>query len=687
MLKFLAQYLRIFCRALFDGGKQRHCSSIGWLVCLLLPALSMSAVAQTLLTNDAAAYARTVRLSHSADSTKNGNIVVAMTAFPSTGAEASIYSSTDGVTFTKIGGVKDADFSGGLCCGTLYELPSQVGDLPAGMLLWSGSVGQSSTTQAMQLKVYASADQGKTWSYLSNCSTGTKPGTTGGGLWEPQFTVASDGALVCFFSDETVAGHSQLLRQVRTYNGLTWQDSKYTVASTMQSDRPGMVVVTKLPSGLYFMSNELCGPAACTVFTRTSADGWNWGDATNMGNRVVTETGEWLEHAPTNAWAPSAASPNGTILLIGQMMYSSTGSVASGNGITILTNHSADGTGTWGTMPAPVKVPTAYDNYCPNYSSPLLPSIDGQSVLEFASSYSGSVCKMYYATGPILAGTLTPTLTVTPSSTIITTAQSVNVTVSVNGAARAPTPTGTVTLTNGASYTSTAATLGNGSTSIVIPAGALADGSVTLTAQYSGDANYAAANGTASLTVTPAPQPGFSIGGGNTSIKAGATTGNTVSITITPTDGFTGSVSLSAQITSAPSGSTRYYPLLNFGSTSPVSIMSTSPATATLTILSTTRSNAQARSSSGPWQALGAVSVALIGFPPFCLASRRRRNRCGILWLIPLIAVGLGITACGATTKASGRAESGTQAGAYVITIIGTSAGVSATGTAMVTVQ
>jgi hypothetical protein len=160
-----------------------------------------------------------------------------------------IYSSANGAQFTKISSITDSSMMGGLCCGTLYELPSKVGNLAPGTLLWSGSVGQNSTTQPMQLEVYASSDQGHTWTYLSNCATGATIGTTAGGLWEPQFTVASDGALACFYSDEQQAGHSQLIHQVRSYDGIHWQDSTFTIASAIQDDRPGMAVATRRQHG------------------------------------------------------------------------------------------------------------------------------------------------------------------------------------------------------------------------------------------------------------------------------------------------------------------------------------------------------------------------------------------------------------------------------------------------------
>lgn len=459
------------------------------------------AQSRTALSNATALYPRVIRLAHNADPSKNGLIIASVTAFSGGSGEEDIYSSRDGQTFTQLGAIHDSDFASGLCCGTLFELPTQVGALAPGTLLWSGSVGQSSTTQPMQLKTYKSEDGGATWSYLSNCATAKTPKNVGGGLWEPAFEIASDGALVCFYSDETQTGHSQLLQQVRSYDGITWQDATFTVASTVPNDRPGMAVVTKLPSGTYFMTYELCGPAACTVFSRTSTDGWNWGTSTNMGNRIQTASGQWLEHAPTNVWSPSATSVNGTILLVGQMMYDASGSLSSGNGVTIFTNHSADGSGTWSTMSAPVQVPTAFNNYCPNYSSSLLPSVDGSSVLEFASDYVGSTCTMFFNSGPILAGTASPIVTVTPSLTRVMTFP-LQVKVSVTGQPSVPAPTGNITLVAG-TY-SASLTLTNGSALFSIP-GPLPAGADTLSASYAGDSNYTSATGSITVDVVAPP--------------------------------------------------------------------------------------------------------------------------------------------------------------------------------------
>lgn len=46
-----------------------------------------------------------------------------------------------------------------------------------------------------------------------------------------------------------------------------------------------------------------------------------------------------------------------------------------------------------------MSVPEAYDNYCPNYSSALAPTVDNTGVLEIASAYVGSDCRSFFASG------------------------------------------------------------------------------------------------------------------------------------------------------------------------------------------------------------------------------------------------------------------------------------------------
>ncbi len=328
-------------------------------------------------------YPRVVRLEHGPVSVR-GRLIASTNGI--------IFQSTDnGANWSLLGPVPTIGGSTERCCATLYELPQQVGSLAAGTLISAASYFSGGTPA---IEVYVSTDQGHSWSYHSTPVIG---GDGSHGLWEPEFEVANDGALVMFWSDETDACCSQKLAQIRSYNGTSWQDKTDTVRSTIQGDRPGMITVSHLPDGHFFMSYELCGPAACTVFSRVSVDGWNFGDPTNMGTRVQTATGQYLEHAPLNRWSPSVLSSNGAILLVGQVMYESNGSVSPSNGKVLFVNTNTDGSGNWYTIAAPVQVPAAYDNYCPNYSSALLPAEDGSNILELASDYLNGGCITYFA--------------------------------------------------------------------------------------------------------------------------------------------------------------------------------------------------------------------------------------------------------------------------------------------------
>jgi Chitobiase/beta-hexosaminidase C-terminal domain/FG-GAP-like repeat len=123
--------------------------------------------------------------------------------------------------------------------------------------------------------------------------------------------------------------------------------------------------------------------------------------------------------------------------------------------------------------------------------------------IAYASGYKPSgVAAATYTIDPAL---IAPTVGVTPSSSSITTAQSLSVAVTVAGGSGNPTPTGSVTLTGGG-YTSPAATLSGGAATINIAAGSLVAGSDTLTVTYTPDSSssstYNSATGSARVTVS-----------------------------------------------------------------------------------------------------------------------------------------------------------------------------------------
>ncbi len=340
-------------------------------------------------------YPRVVRLAHSGSA--NGQLLASVVDFDGSGGVGRIYRSTDdGATFAEVGEVHDPATAGGLCCTDLYELPKQIGTMPAGTLLWAASVGQDAANRRMAIDLWQSGDHGATWSQLPACQTAANTG----GLWEPELEVDAEGDLVCHYSDETNPGaHSQSLEERFSSDGRTWGPVHPTVAPTAVGLRPGMATVVQRPDGSYYMTYEVCGTGDkydCAAHFRTSADGANWGPPTDIGPLITTETGQYFSHAPTVAWLNNGTAA-GRLVLVGQQFRESSGAISTTSGRTVLVN-TENGGGYWFPINAPVAVPGPDGSYCPNYSSALLPSADGTKLLEIATDYVGSVCQPFYAT-------------------------------------------------------------------------------------------------------------------------------------------------------------------------------------------------------------------------------------------------------------------------------------------------
>jgi len=277
-----------------------------------------------------------------------------------------------------------------------------------------------------------------------------------------------------------------------------------------------------------------------------------------------------------------------------------------------------------------------------------------------------------------------PTVTITPSLTSITTLQPLQVFANVSGGSGTPTASGTVTFKYGSFTSDPLYVYPPGNTvSITVPAGALAPGTVTLTASYTGDSTYTAATGTATIAVTMPANAGFGIAATNLSIPSGAASGNYSTVTVTPANGFVGTVALTAAITASPAGA-QYPPTLSFGATSPVSITFTTPGTATLTI-STTASQqsctaANQMPSGIPLYARGGALLACLLL--FSIAPRRRKWRAMLGILLLFAALAGGVFACGGGSSGTGcnnAVTPGTTAGNYTITVTGTSGTMTAT--------
>lgn len=295
--------------------------------------------------------------------------------------------------------------------------------------------------------------------------------------------------------------------------------------------------------------------------------------------------------------------------------------------------------------------------------------------------YSGDLIHAPGSASAIFNNQGTPTVSFNSYSWSISTTQSAALTVTVSGGTGNPTPTGSVVLTDGG-FTSAPAQLVNGNANLTIPAGALPLGDTTLTATYTPDSNsssaYLPASGSADFEVTTVPAD-FTVTGTAVSVAPGATTGNTSTITLMPTGGFTGAISLSCSIspTAASDPATCSIP-------ASVTINGSTAQTVTLTVNTTAPSSALNRREGvfGPIGGTAFACVLMVGF-----AGRRRKWLGALGMVLVLVFVG-GALGCsgGGSGGGGGGGNAGTTPGSYTITVTATSGSITETGTISLTV-
>lgn len=339
-------------------------------------------------------YPRVLRLAHQPDGRDR-----LLASFDTDGNQAIIHESLDdGRTWQPVSNPRDTTDTKH-CCSGFWEVPQPLGTVttgvPAGTLFWSPSMGCSRDPRCTSaITIHRSTDGGRTWQPHSTLVTGTI------GLWESEFIIDARGQLVAYYSTEEhrTGGFNQLLaHKVSTDGGLTWGPEVRDVAVPDRPDkkmRPGMAIVRRMPDQRYVMVYEICG-MGCDVFVRFSDDGLNWGNPADPGTRIESTKGYHFAHAPS-----FTVLADGRLLVVGQLLMDAANQPVADTGKVLMMSQ-AGGTGPWIETPAPVTVPKAYDNPCPNYSSQLLPSSDGKRLLEIALRFDGDVCKAYSATLPM----------------------------------------------------------------------------------------------------------------------------------------------------------------------------------------------------------------------------------------------------------------------------------------------
>jgi len=382
----------------------------------------------------------------------------------------------------------------------------------------------------------------------------------------------------------------------------------------------------------------------------------NYGSATGSATETVTiPLTPSITVTPASNTINTAASLSVTVTVAGSSGTTPTGTVTlSGGGYTSAAVTLVNGSAT-------IVIPA---NSLTVGNDTLTASYSGDA--NYASASGSTPASSPVTVTPAL---IAATVTASPATLTTDTGSTLSVPVTVTGAG--VTPTGTVTLSGGG-YTSSAATLVDGSYTFTIPSNSLSAGADTLTATYSGDSVYLAGAGTASVTVT---QSAYSLAA---TTPAAVTAGSpaTSTVTVSTTTAYSGTVTLSCALTKSPSGATNL-PTCAASTQSVTLTGASASATATVTVTSVAATTAMASpvndGKQNGWMRVGGGTVLafilFLGIP-----SRRHGWRAMLGVLLLMTAIGT-LSGCGGSSSSNsgkGSGKAGTTAGSYTFTVTGT---------------
>jgi hypothetical protein len=275
----------------------------------------------------------------------------------------------------------------------LFEVPQATGGLPAGTLLLAGMIMPQDRSSS-RLVVYKSSNQGSSWSYLSTIDTGgpavydPSPTSTTSTVWEPSLAIDGQGGLAAYFSDERQksSGVLQAVAYRRsTDGGATWGAESNVSAPNNQSDRPGMITVTKLPDGRYLATFEVVNRPSqsnntAPVYFKTSPDGLNWSPTTSIGTQITLANGRGIGSSPYVKWVPTGG-PKGMVIVASKWALTASGAIDGGQDFYVNYNL---GDGPWERLPMAVTYDAA-DNQGGTFSGfaqSIDYSVDGRTLYQ-----------------------------------------------------------------------------------------------------------------------------------------------------------------------------------------------------------------------------------------------------------------------------------------------------------------
>jgi subtilase family serine protease len=289
--------------------------------------------------------------------------------------------------------------------------------------------------------------------------------------------------------------------------------------------------------------------------------------------------------------------------------------------------------------------------------------------------------------------------TLTASSTVLVAATStptagaadvITITVASASSSVTSTPTGTVAITVDGTLLTPASALSGGKASYSFASSTA--GTHTIVATYSGDTNFAASNSAVVVTI------------GSTTLTGNGGSG-TSTVTVTPSNGYTGTVAFALNTTSSYLQSYACYTI------SSASVSGTSAVAKTLTVYLGANTCAGVATSSGstkafraaPTQAVGAnhtprtgqanrietAGFSVAGFLLAALVGWRFRRVRGLVAIAVFAVVGFAVTGCGGSSAGSSTGSASTFSVTLVPSTMTVSAGTSGvpTGAYAVTVE
>ncbi len=352
-----------------------------------------------------ATYAKTIVLKHSGAS--NGTILVTYDQLTWVGGVQvyPIYRSTDNGTswvhVTDVVPSHDFPSLGRTSQPFLYEVPQATGSLAAGTILLAGNI-MPTDKSSTRIVVYKSTDHGSTWSLLSTVDTGgpavydPSPTSTTTAIWEPSLTIDGNGDLVCYFSDErqkvydsngkdTSASILQAVSyRVSSNGGTTWGAEGNVAAVPDDSDRPGMITVTRMGNGQYLATYEVVNQPSqsvntAVVYFKTSTDGITWA-ASSLGTQIQLANGRGLGSSPFVRWVPGGG-PNGMVIVSSKWAVDSSGAISGGQNFYVNYNY---GQGPWERMPFAVTYDASdtQGGYFAGFAQSFDTSVDGTTLFQ-----------------------------------------------------------------------------------------------------------------------------------------------------------------------------------------------------------------------------------------------------------------------------------------------------------------